>query len=72
MADDADIAADYQERLNQQAVEARKVYKGASAAWCVECDEVIPQLRRQALPGVKLCIECAEYAEKASRLMCTF
>ena len=25
---------------------------------CVECDEPIPEARRQAVPGVKLCIEC--------------
>ena len=25
---------------------------------CAECEEPIPEARRKALPGVKLCIEC--------------
>ena len=31
---------------------------GQSAIHCCECDEPIPEARRQALPGVKLCIDC--------------
>lgn len=37
---------------------ARKVPLGESARLCAECEEPIPQARREALPGVKLCIEC--------------
>lgn len=29
-----------------------------SAEFCVECDEPIPEARRQAIPGVQLCVEC--------------
>ena len=29
-----------------------------SAAFCDECDEPIPEPRRRAIPGVKLCIDC--------------
>ncbi|MCB1833795.1 MAG: TraR/DksA C4-type zinc finger protein, partial [Geminicoccaceae bacterium] len=25
---------------------------------CIECEEPIPQARREALPGVRLCITC--------------
>ncbi|MDQ6257857.1 TraR/DksA C4-type zinc finger protein, partial [Campylobacter jejuni] len=25
---------------------------------CAECDEEIPEARRVAIPGVKLCIDC--------------
>jgi phage/conjugal plasmid C-4 type zinc finger TraR family protein len=32
---------------------------GDSLTHCAECDEEIPQARRTALPGVKLCIDCA-------------
>ena len=32
--------------------------KGASAERCEECDEPIPQARREAVPGVKFCIKC--------------
>lgn len=32
--------------------------KGESLTHCEECDEPIPEARRQALPGVRLCITC--------------
>ena len=32
--------------------------KGESLTHCAECDEPIPEKRRQAIPGVKLCIDC--------------
>ncbi|QYK39835.1 MAG: DksA/TraR family C4-type zinc finger protein [Paracoccaceae bacterium] len=31
---------------------------GTSRDTCAECDEPIPEARRAALPGVKLCIDC--------------
>ncbi|EGV35780.1 DksA/TraR family C4-type zinc finger protein [Neisseria weaveri] len=37
---------------------------GESARECVECGEPIPEARRQALPGVQLCIACQEQADK--------
>ncbi|WP_107726118.1 DksA/TraR family C4-type zinc finger protein [Neisseria weaveri] len=37
---------------------------GKSARECVECGEPIPEARRQALPGVQLCIACQEEADK--------
>lgn len=37
---------------------ARRVPEGESLTHCAECDEPIPEARRTALPGVKLCIEC--------------
>lgn len=36
----------------------RPVLRGESRATCAECDEAIPEARRLALPGVKLCIDC--------------
>ena len=33
---------------------------GESATHCAECEEEIPEARRLARPGVKLCIECQE------------
>ena len=38
---------------------ARRGPAGESATHCAECDEPIPEKRRAALPGVKLCFECA-------------
>ena len=33
---------------------------GESRTHCAECEEPIPQARRDALPGVKLCIDCMQ------------
>ncbi|MGA4637354.1 DksA/TraR family C4-type zinc finger protein [Pseudomonas solani] len=32
--------------------------KGESLTHCEECDATIPQARRDAVPGVRLCIAC--------------
>lgn len=39
-------------------LKARKTPVGESRSHCAECEEPIPEARRAALPGVKLCIEC--------------
>ncbi|WP_417580375.1 DksA/TraR family C4-type zinc finger protein [Nitrincola sp.] len=41
-----------------------KLAKGESAVHCEECDSVIPEKRRQAIPGVRLCIACQSALEK--------
>lgn len=37
---------------------------GESAVYCDECDQAIPEARRQAIPGVRLCIACQSTLEK--------
>ena len=37
---------------------------GESSTHCEECDEVIPEARRKAIPGVKLCVSCQADLEK--------
>ena len=32
--------------------------KGESLTHCEECGTVIPEARRQAVPGVRLCVQC--------------
>ncbi len=52
----------------QEAIErmrARQRQGGESAEFCVDCDEPIPEARRQAVPGVKLCIECQQGRDKS-------
>lgn len=39
----------------------------ASAEFCAECDEPIPQARREAIPGVQLCVTCQSGRDKARR-----
>lgn len=38
--------------------------KGESLGNCEECDAVIPEARRQAVPGVRLCVNCQEAQDK--------
>ncbi|MBI1416144.1 MAG: DksA/TraR family C4-type zinc finger protein [Limimaricola sp.] len=33
---------------------------GESLTHCAECDEPIPEARRRAVPGVKLCVACQQ------------
>ncbi|SDY67307.1 transcriptional regulator, TraR/DksA family [Jannaschia faecimaris] len=40
-------------------LKARKSPTGESLTHCADCEELIPEARREALPGVKLCIDCA-------------
>lgn len=46
-------------------MKARKAPVGESRTQCAECEEPIPQARRAALPGVKLCIECVRERDAA-------
>ncbi|GAB5438178.1 DksA/TraR family C4-type zinc finger protein [Falsiruegeria mediterranea] len=38
----------------------RRGPQGESLTHCAECEEPIPEKRRLALPGVKLCIDCQQ------------
>ena len=40
-------------------MKARRASMGDSLTHCAECEEPIPEARRIAVPGVKLCVECA-------------
>jgi len=40
--------------------------QGDSALNCVECDALIPEARRAALPGVQLCVGCQSAQDKAN------
>lgn len=65
MADIIDQANDLAE-LQLQANLAKHTHAVAikpSAFYCVECDEVIPHQRRNAITGVQTCIECQEALE---------
>lgn len=41
-----------------------KLPRGESARVCRECGETIPEARRRAVPGVRLCIACQEAADR--------
>ncbi len=40
---------------------------GPSATHCDQCAEPIPEARREALPGVRLCLKCQEEADRETR-----
>ncbi len=45
--------------------EARaKLAQGKSLSHCEECDAAIPEKRRQAIPGVRYCVNCQSDMEK--------
>ncbi len=46
-------------------MKAQKRHVGESLRECAECGEEIPEARRVALPGVKLCVDCQ--AERDAR-----
>ncbi|GGE23170.1 hypothetical protein GCM10011360_09590 [Primorskyibacter flagellatus] len=41
-------------------MQARRGPVGESLEFCAECEEEIPEKRRKAIPGVKLCIDCQQ------------
>ncbi|WP_417722279.1 DksA/TraR family C4-type zinc finger protein [Salipiger sp.] len=41
-------------------MKARRGPAGESLTHCAECEEPIPEPRRVAIPGVKLCIDCQQ------------
>lgn len=53
-----------QEQIDQtvsDAVDSARAQIGSEAdarATCAECGEAIPEARREAIPGVQLCVEC--------------
>lgn len=37
---------------------------GPSLTHCADCNEPIPERRREAIPGVRLCVKCQEEADR--------
>ncbi|UGB36986.1 DksA/TraR family C4-type zinc finger protein [Frateuria soli] len=44
-----------------------KLPQGPSLSHCEECDAPIPEARRKAVPGVRLCVACQEALDKSQR-----
>lgn len=64
MADDIDRASEHETMMREAALSRRVRFAGESRIYCLECDEGIPKARREAIPGVQLCVECAAFAER--------
>ena len=41
-----------------------RLSEGESLTHCEACEEVIPEARRKAIPGVRLCVSCQSELEK--------
>ena len=46
--------------------------KGESLAYCEECEQEIPLARREAVPGVRLCVRCQQDLENGQQKAFTF
>lgn len=46
--------------------------KGPSLSHCEECEAPIPEARRKALPGVRLCVACQQAQDQANRAAAGF
>jgi phage/conjugal plasmid C-4 type zinc finger TraR family protein len=57
------IEASIQDELARMRAQRGPV--GESLTHCAECEEPIPEARRSAIPGVKVCIDCA--SERSAR-----
>jgi phage/conjugal plasmid C-4 type zinc finger TraR family protein len=44
--------------------QSRLAAAGPALTHCAECDAPIPEARRNALPGVRLCVTCQEAQDK--------
>lgn len=42
--------------------------QGPGLERCAECDAEIPQARREAVPGVRLCVSCQEERDQEQRI----
>lgn len=51
----------------RQANAAREAARGQSLTHCENCDDPIPEPRRQAVPGVRLCVSCQQERDGQSR-----
>ena len=64
MADIIDTAAEIEELQRNAALSAHRLNRNAvSAEHCAECDELIPEPRRAAVPGCQTCASCPEEIE---------
>jgi phage/conjugal plasmid C-4 type zinc finger TraR family protein len=65
-AQDGAVDAQIQDSINDEIARVRRrLAGGESLLECEECGEPIPPARRLAMPGVRLCIECQQEADRS-------
>lgn len=65
--DDVDFSQQKADAELTRLISRRVVYDGESAEDCDECGDEIPEKRRAAIPGVLLCVACAQVTEARNR-----
>lgn len=64
-ASDGAVQEQIESTVNDEIARVRgSIGKGASAEFCEECGEPIPQARRDAVPGVQFCLACQQARDK--------
>ena len=57
--DELERLADISEQQLAARIHAARI-SGTGPHYCIDCDNTIPQARREAVPGVRLCISCQQ------------
>lgn len=65
MADEADVANDYEDARRESLIQAMTQQKpvGPSLSECEECGDDIPKARQEAAKGCRLCVVCGNLAD---------
>lgn len=58
MPDILDKAQEIEQLQREHALRNRAKAQEPSRLYCEDCDEVIPEIRRQKVPGCTRCVEC--------------
>jgi phage/conjugal plasmid C-4 type zinc finger TraR family protein len=58
-----EMAQQREEDERQAGIASRVRYTGQSREVCIDCDEPIPERRRQAIAGVECCTDCQSIRE---------
>lgn len=65
--DEDDVQQQIEDSIDDEVRRARSALpQGESLEHCEECGEPIPEARREALPGVRLCVACQEHRDRAA------
>ena len=46
-----------------------QIPRGESLSNCEECDKAIPEARREAIPGVRLCVSCQSEQDAKEKIV---
>lgn len=58
------IEASIEDELKRMKLQSQPA--APSRSHCAECEEPIPEVRRRAIPGVRLCVDCQEERDGAA------